>query len=100
MADVLIKWQSLNRLQTNLATLLEELGSAQDHSDALEGAIGQPYGRGQLSALVVDFESRWSGKRRQLIRDTEKIKEHVDAVIEEFSAFDAEAATNFENSQQ
>lgn len=26
MADVLIKWQSLNRLQTNLATLLEELG--------------------------------------------------------------------------
>lgn len=87
------------RLQENLSTVIDELEEAQDNSSALETAIGHPYDRSDLTTLTVDFESRWSGKRRQLIRDTEKIKEHVDAVVEAFQEFDDDAASQFENSQ-
>lgn len=99
MADVLIKWAELQELQQQLQSIMEELDNAVDRSSQLETAIGAPYGRSALRERASDFESQWSLKRKDLARDVGKIRDHVDAVVEEFGKFDAEAAAQFENSQ-
>lgn len=99
MPDVLIKWDQLLELQTQLNSIVTELDEAVDRSNDLEDAIGAPYGRSELRDRASEFESQWSLKRKDLARDVGKIADHVNAVVEEFSKFDAEAAAQFEKSQ-
>jgi hypothetical protein len=99
MADVLIEYAQLTELNARLIAIVEELDAAAGRSEALESAIGNPYGRGELRERAQDFEQRWDIKRGDLARDMKKVQEHVQGVIDGFSKWDAEAAAKFESGQ-
>lgn len=99
MADVLIRYTQLTELNAQLLAIVEELDGAVGRSEALEAAIGNPYGRGELRDRAQDFETRWDIKRGDLARDMKKVQEHVQGVIDGFSEWDADAAAKFESGQ-
>ena len=99
MADVLIKYTELTELNTQLIAIVEELEGAVSRSEALEAAIGDPYGRATLRERAQDFEERWDLKRGDLARDMKKVQEHVQGVIDGFAEWDTEAAAKFENGE-
>ncbi|MFJ6679780.1 hypothetical protein ACIQLK_11770 [Microbacterium sp. NPDC091382] len=93
---VWINFSTLERTSTQLRNIVGELEDAGDLADELTGAIGHPYGKNALSNKVSDFESRWDDRRRDLIRDVTKIQEHVQGVLDGFSDWDAETASQMD----
>lgn len=97
MSDaVWINYAILERTGRQLGNIIGELGDAGGLADELRSAIGSPYGKGALADRVGDFESRWDDRRNDLIRDIEKIREHVVGVLDGFRDWDAETAAGMD----
>jgi predicted nucleic acid-binding Zn-ribbon protein len=98
MTDVLILFSDLDALNEKLKQITTELEDAGSRADALEEAIGDPYGRNDLREAVEDFEDRWNNRREDLAKDIKKLQEHVKGVLDGFSDWDTETAASMERS--
>ena len=98
MADVKIKIETLSRIQTQLNAIVDEFENATGNSEALEAAIGNPYGRGELRDKAQDFEERWDDKRDDLKESLEDLRKHVKGVVDGFENWDSETALQFQAS--
>ena len=96
MNDVLITFDELRALRTQLDAIIVELDGASDRSNELEAAIARPFGRGELRDRAGDFEGRWNDKRVDLVRDMTKVRDRVQGVLEGFAEFDEDAARELE----
>jgi hypothetical protein len=92
MADIYIKLSELESVHTQLDAIVTEFENATSSSEALEAAIGDPYGRGELREQAKDFEERWDDKRTQLKDGLTGIRDHVKGVIDSIDEWDTETA--------
>lgn len=92
MADVYIKLDELETVVTQLESIINEFDNAQKNSEALEAAIGKPFGRGELRDKAENFESRWDDKRGELKDALTDVKDHVKGVVETVQDWDAGTA--------
>lgn len=90
--DVLITFDDLGTLNDSLKSIVTEFDQAEDRADVLEGAIGDPFGRGTLREAVEDFEDRWDDKRDELRDGIKQVQEHVQGVLDGFTDWDVETA--------
>lgn len=97
MVDVYIKVQELKDVENALESIVFEFDHAESRSDALQSAIGYPFGNGQLANKAQDFEERWSDKRKDLKEGLEDVKKHVKDVIDGFQKWDSQTAMHFES---
>ncbi|MGK2933079.1 MAG: flagellar protein FlgN [Solirubrobacterales bacterium] len=94
MADgVLIKYSELKAVDDKLKDIIEELENADNRSDQLEAAIGNPWGEDKLRDRAHEFEGGWNDRRKDLTEDLKKIEEHVKAVLDGFQQWDEETST-------
>jgi len=93
---VWINFATLERTGRQLGNIIGELEDAGGLADELRAAIDKPYGNATLADRVGDFESRWDDRRKDLIRDIQKIREHVVGVLEGFRDWDAETAAGMD----
>ncbi|MFD1717829.1 hypothetical protein [Georgenia deserti] len=96
MADIYIKLDELKEVKTQLVGIVDEFENATSNSEALEGDIGDPYGRNELRSEAREFEERWDDKRKELKESLDKVREHVEAVIDGVEEWDTETAIELE----
>lgn len=94
---VKVKYDQLDGLSKELKDIVDEFENAVHRRNDLKDAVGHPYGESALRGVADDFETRWDDRRKALIENCSKLKEHVDAVIKGFKDFDVEAAKKSEN---
>ena len=100
MSDVLIKWQQLIDLRNTLGDIIERLEDGRSHAADIRDAIGTPFeGLNELKEQAYDLEERWKHQRGRLAGDLRDIKDHCDAIYDEFKEFDSEAAAKFEGQE-
>ena len=92
MADIYIRVGELDAVVTQLGAIIEEFDKAQSNSEALEAAIGNPFGRGELRDKAENFESRWDDKRNELKNSLEDVKDHVKGVVDSVQDWDSQTA--------
>lgn len=95
MPDVYIKIQELDNAVKDLDSIIDEFEHATSRSEALESAIGKPFGRGELREKAQDFEERWDDKRSDLKDSLKDVKKHVQGVIDGFQDWDSKTALQF-----
>ncbi|MGM1028807.1 MAG: flagellar protein FlgN [Actinomycetota bacterium] len=100
MNDVLIKYGELERLVERLNSIITEFESSGDRSDQIRDAVGYPFGRSELTAKASEAESRWSYKRGKLTESLIGIRDHGQALYDEYQRFDTDAAAKFESGEQ
>lgn len=96
MADIYIKLDELKEVKTQLVGIVDEFENATSNSEALEGDIGDPYGRSELRSQAREFEERWDDKRNELKEALDKVREHVEGVIDGVEEWDTETAVQLE----
>jgi hypothetical protein len=96
VADVYITLSTLEQVVTELEAITAEFDNAKNNSEALEAAIGKPFGKGELRDRAEDFESRWDDKRSQLNDGLKGIKDHVKGVVDTVQQWDADTAIALE----
>jgi hypothetical protein len=94
---VKLKYGDLEPLQKELENVIGEFEHAGSLSNNLEDAVGSPYGKRELRDAADDFEGRWDDRRKKLMDNCVKVKDHVAAVIKGFQDFDRDAATKSQN---
>ena len=106
MADVLIKWDQLLELREKLGNIIDHLENGRSHASELYDAIGHQFnGEGyeipfhELQERARDVEEQWKHQRGRLADDLQGIKDHCDAIYDEFKKFDDEAAAQFEGQE-
>ncbi|MWB98197.1 flagellar protein FlgN [Agromyces seonyuensis] len=87
-----IPYDVLNRLNGSLKQIIVEFDRAGARGDALEAAIGRPFGRGGLRDAAGKFESAWNDKRDTLREKLEEIQQKVDQVGSGWADWDADAS--------
>lgn len=92
MSDFYVSIGELRAVSSGLRSIASEFENAVSNSDALEAAIGSPFGRSELRSKAGDIESRWDIKRGKLAEELTGVLEHVEGVIENVEGFDNEAA--------
>lgn len=92
MADVYIKFDELKTAKEDLDAIIEEFEKASSRADALEDAIGDPYGKDKLRENAEDFEDRWNHKRDQLKDGLKGVLDHMKAVIDGVQDWDSDTA--------
>lgn len=92
MADVYISLDELTEVATQLDAIITEFENAVSNSEALESAIGDPFGRSALRDKARDFEERWDNKRDELREGLQGVRDHVQGVIDGVEKWDAETA--------
>lgn len=96
MADIYISVDELNDVSKQLGDIIDEFENATSNSEALEGAIGKPFGKGKLQSEAREFEERWDDKRNDLKDALKKVQEHVDGVVKGVQKWDEETAISLE----
>ncbi|GAA3896721.1 flagellar protein FlgN [Microbacterium invictum] len=97
MTDVVwVNYSVLERTSNRLGRIIDELEDAGGLADALQDAVGRPFDHSSLRDKVGDFEGRWNDRRGDLVRDITKIHEHVVGVLEGFSGWDTETASQMD----
>ncbi|MBS1698801.1 MAG: flagellar protein FlgN [Actinobacteria bacterium] len=97
MSDgIWIKYDELSAVNEKLKSIVSELDDAGSKTDAVQDAIGYPFGRDALRRKAGDFESRWDSKRSDLSRDIKKVQEHVQGVLDGCAKWDEETAKGME----
>lgn len=94
---VLIKYDELKSVDDALKAIISELKEASSRSNALEDAIGKPYGKSALKNAASEFESGWDDRRNALRDDIEKVQQHVAGVLEGFEQWDSDTANEMES---
>lgn len=92
MADFYISFEQLREVRRQLDSIIDEFDAATSNSEALEAAIGDPFGRSELRNKAQDFEERWDNKRDELKESLEGVRDHVQGVVENVADADAEMA--------
>jgi hypothetical protein len=92
VSDVVITFSVLNELNGSLKQILVEFEDATKRGDAVEAAIGNPCGRGELRQAAEVFENGWDARRKYLKDDLAKVQEHVEAVGSKWAEWDTEAS--------
>ena len=92
MADVYIKLEQLEQVVTSLEEIISDFDNATSLSEALEAAIGDPFGESKLREEAQEFEERWDDKRTQLNDGLKGVKDHVKGVVDGVQDWDAETA--------
>lgn len=100
MNDVLIKYEELETLVTQLDSIIGEFENSGDRSSQIRSAVGYPFMRTELTDKASEAESRWSYKRGKLTESLIGIRDHGQGVYEAFKEFDDDAATKFEAGEQ
>ena len=93
---VLIKYSELKAVDDSLKKIVEELKEASHRADALEDAIGDPFGKNKLREAAEEFEDGWDDRRAALLEDIEKVEQHVAGVLDGFEKWDRETTTQME----
>jgi len=88
--DVNVSLAQLEVAYHALEDIVQEFEDAQKNSEELEGAIGDPFGRGDLREKAEEFEERWDDKRGELKDSLDEIKEHVKAVVDTMKQWDVD----------
>ncbi|MFJ2757972.1 flagellar protein FlgN [Nocardioides sp. NPDC087217] len=96
MPDVSIKIETLDQTVKKLDSIIDEFDHAVGNADALEGAIGNPFRRGELRGQADDFEQRWDMKRNDLKDELSDVRDHIKGVVEGFQNWDSETALLFQ----
>lgn len=96
MADVSVKIETLDQTVKKLDSIIDEFDHAVGNSNALEGAIGNPFRRGELRSQADDFEQRWDMKRKDLKDELSDVRDHLKGVVEGFQNWDSETALLFQ----
>lgn len=99
MADVELTLDELQEMSDELEQIIEEFENATSRSDALEQAIGAPFGKTTLRDAVEEFETRWDVQRDDLKESLSGVGEHLDDVIEGFKGLDDEGAIKLAKNQ-
>lgn len=99
MDEIYISLSDLETVNTQLQSIIEEFENAVDRSEALEEAIGNPFGRGELRDEAQDFEERWDNKRDQLKEGLKDVREHVAGVVNTIEKWDRETAVELSSAQ-
>lgn len=99
MNDVLIKYDELNEVITQVTDIIDKLDGARDRSGDLGPALAQPFFRSELTQAAIESESRWSKKRKDLSEALTTFRDRAQEVYLGFAEFDQEAASAFEASQ-
>lgn len=95
MADVVIRYGTLERLIERLDSMITELESGSKGA-ALRDAIGEPFGRSELTEKAEDSEDRWDSKRESLVEDLQAIHELAQGIYDGYQQFEDDAAAQFE----
>jgi hypothetical protein len=90
--DIDIPMSSMSDLERALADTIAEFESATGNSEALEAAIGNPLGRGELRAEAQRFEEAWDDKRDTLREHLQTLLERVQSTREAWQQLDTELA--------
>ncbi|MBO9625078.1 MAG: hypothetical protein J7484_01735 [Microbacterium sp.] len=98
MADdgIWVKYDELSRMNDQLKAIVEELEQAASRTDAVQDAIGIPYGKARLRQRVHDFEGRWDDKRKDLKSEIDKVQKHVQGVLDGLKDWDQKTASKME----
>lgn len=97
MADgIWVRYTELSEVNEQLRSIVQELNDAGSRTDAVQDAIGSPYGRTTLRSRVHDFEGRWDDKRKELSTDIDKVQKHVQGVLDGLRDWDAETASQMD----
>jgi len=94
MNDVLIHYDELDEVNSQLKAIIKELKNVEDREDELQSAIGRPFGKSDLRDKAHEFESGWDDRRHKLAADIEKVQQHVAGVIKGFKKWDTETGNS------
>ncbi|REJ06916.1 flagellar protein FlgN [Microbacterium bovistercoris] len=95
MPDVVIDYDELYSLYTNLMAIMQEFEDASKRQRELADDIKQPYGRGELRDKAEDFEGRWDDRRNKLAEGMKGVAEQAKTILDNFQQFDEDAAAEF-----
>jgi hypothetical protein len=95
MPDVVIKYSELSTLIFQLNNMMEELSSGSKGA-ALRDAIGEPFGRSELTDAAEESENRWNDKRESLVEDLTSIRDLAQQIYDDYQKFEDDAAAQFE----
>ncbi|MTE24457.1 hypothetical protein [Microbacterium sp. ZXX196] len=96
MPDVVISYATLESLIEKLSGMITELDTGSKGS-ALRSAIGEPFGRSELTDRAEETEDRWNDKRESLVEDLTSIRDFSQEIHDGYAQFDDEAAAQFES---
>ncbi|SEE90300.1 flagellar protein FlgN [Ruania alba] len=96
MADIYLSLDELKTANEQLTNIVEEFENAVSRSEALERAIGAPFGNSDLREKAEDFETRWDVKRDKLKEGLSDVQKHLKGVIDGVEDWDAEMAVKLE----
>ena len=96
MPDVVIKYSELDMLLFRLDSMITELDSGSKGA-ALRSAIGDPFGRNELTDAASESEDRWNTKRESLVEDLTSIRDLAQEIYDSFQEYDEDAAAQFES---
>lgn len=85
---VKVSYEELGRLHRQLTWIINEFEGASDRTDDLQESIGAPYEQGRLRRVAGEFESRWDGKRADLLEDVHELRRNVRKVVNGFEDWD------------
>lgn len=95
MSDVVIKYTELSTLISQLNSMMEEFNSGSKGA-ALRDAIGEPFGRSELTDAAEESEDRWDDKREALVEDLTSIRDLAQQIYDDYQQFEDDAASQFE----
>lgn len=95
MSDVVIKYTELSILVSRLDSMIEEFNSGSKGA-ALRDAIGEPFGRSELTDAAEESEDRWDDKREALVEDLTSIRDLAQQIYDDYQQFEDDAASQFE----
>jgi len=90
---VKLDYDALERLSSELKSIVEEFDKAGSRRNSLEDAVARPYGESALHDAADDFEGRWDDRRKRLKGNCQELAEHVDDVLKGFKDFDEKAGS-------
>ena len=93
---VKVNYSELEPLTAALDDIIEEFDRAGARRDALRDGVARPYGMSDLYDAADNFEGRWDDRRKRLMGNCQKVRDHAQTVIDGFQEFDSEASASFE----
>lgn len=92
MADIYLNTEEIDDVIRGLDVAIDEFDSAARVADQIADAVGRPDGRGALHGKVNDFEDDWNNTRGELKDNLDKLREHLQTIVDTWREWDAEAA--------
>ncbi|KRC60823.1 hypothetical protein ASE14_07580 [Agromyces sp. Root81] len=96
--DIDLDFDDLTSMTKDLSTFVTEFENIGDTTDDVKDAVGRPHGRTQLERKVGDFEGGWDGNREVILDGLTNIRDHLQAIVDQFTETDKQLATSGETS--